>query len=158
MKTLLTTISALALFAAPAVAQTDNKPAAGTTGTQQSTGAAQSGAAAGASGSASGSMSAEDQEARTRATQNAERVGMQNVQVLDRVFVVQGLTPQGETVFMIVNPPGALIGIGAPTPGAAAAGNQGQQGGTATQGQQGGGSTTGATTGGTNATTDTKKN
>jgi hypothetical protein len=100
---LLSTVAALGMIAAPALAQTSP--------TEQPSGASQDTAAAPASDS---SAAAADEDARSRAVQNAEGAGMQNVTVLDRVFVVQGTTPQGETVFMLVNPPGALIGLGGP--------------------------------------------
>lgn len=74
------------------------------------------------SADASGSM-ASDQAAHDSAMKNAEGVGMQNVRILDRVFVVEGTTEAGRQVYMIVNPPGALIGIGAPIVADASAGS-----------------------------------
>jgi len=80
------------------------------------------------SADASGSM-ASDQAAHDSAMKSAEGVGMQNVRILDRVFVVEGTTEAGRQVYMIVNPPGALIGIGAPIVADASAGSGSSAGG-----------------------------
>lgn len=84
--------------------------------------AAQSGSTEAGTATDETSTASADQESRDRALKNAEGAGMTNVRVMDRVFVLQGMTPQGETVFMLVNPPGALIGIGSPV-GSGAAGS-----------------------------------
>ena len=69
-------------------------------------------AAGGVSASAAANAVA-DMEARDRAKRAAEAAGMQDVQVLDRVWVIRGTTTAGETVFMLVTP-SRLIGVGRP--------------------------------------------
>ena len=120
---LLSGVAALSFLLTPAMAQTSTEtpPAAST-----ETGAAATAAPAPTTDAGTADAAA-DQDARDRAVQNAQGLGMQNVTVMDRVFVVQGTTPQGETVFMIVNPPGALIGLGGPVNTQAAAPTGGAQ-------------------------------
>ncbi|MEF2553459.1 hypothetical protein VQ042_19210 [Aurantimonas sp. A2-1-M11] len=55
-----------------------------------------------------------DALARENAQRRAEEAGFDDVAVVDRAFVLQGVNAAGNEVFFIVNPPGALIGIGGP--------------------------------------------
>lgn len=117
------------------MAQNASGTAAATNAGTATTGAAQGGSTEAGTGAGETSTASADQESRDRAMENAEGVGMTNVRVMDRVFVLQGMTPQGETVFMLVNPPGALIGIGSPVnSGAAGSGSSASSAdGTSTQ-------------------------
>lgn len=98
MKTLFATATAIALFVSPALAQdAQDKPA--TAPADQTNGT---------------TTSAEDQVSRDNAMQSAKGAGMTDVAIVDRAFVLRGTNAAGNPVFMIVDPPGALIGIGAP--------------------------------------------
>ncbi|MEF2554286.1 hypothetical protein VQ042_23685 [Aurantimonas sp. A2-1-M11] len=98
MKTLFATATAIALFVSPAFAQdAQDKPA--TAHADQTNGT---------------TTSAEDQMSRDNAMQSAKGAGMTDVAIVDRAFVLRGTNAAGNPVFMIVDPPGALIGIGAP--------------------------------------------
>lgn len=103
MRTKVIAFAVATLFAGAAFAQTSS----GTNDQSESRSAAR-----GVSADAAANAIA-DMEARDRAKRAAESAGMQDVQVLDRVFVVQGTTTSGETVFMMVTPSG-LIGVGRP--------------------------------------------
>ncbi|MDY8110810.1 hypothetical protein U0C82_16845 [Fulvimarina sp. 2208YS6-2-32] len=98
MKFLFSTATALALFVSPVFAQDPSQAPAAQTDAQSS-------------GSAS---SADDRMARDSAMESAKGAGMSDVTVVERAFVLQGTNAAGNPVFMIVDPPGALLGIGAP--------------------------------------------
>ena len=57
---------------------------------------------------------ADDKATRDAAAKNAETAGLKDVTVLDRAFVLQGTNAAGNPVFLIVDPPGVLVGIGGP--------------------------------------------
>lgn len=88
MKGLMTGATALALLTAPALAQ------------ESATGAA-----------------APDQQAREMAMQSAEGVGMQNVGDVEGAFVLQGVSPTGTPIMMVVAPTGELLALAAPIGG-----------------------------------------
>ncbi|MEH6718445.1 MAG: hypothetical protein V7704_06140 [Aurantimonas endophytica] len=98
MKTIFATATAIALFAAPAFAQdAQQTKTTGATASPSST-----------------TTSAEDKASQDKAMKSAEGAGMTNVAVVDRAFVLEGTNAAGNPVYMIVNPPGMLLGIGAP--------------------------------------------
>jgi len=109
VRTLFGTAAALGLLVAPALAQ-DTNSAMGNQ-TQQT-----------AASASSQSSSASDDQARQNATKSAEGIGMKNVAIVDRAFVLEGVNAAGNKVFMIVNPPGVLVGLGAPVETASASG------------------------------------
>ena len=93
---ILTGVAALALLAAPALAQeaaTAEQPAAG----------GQQAAAAG-----------DPQMMMDTAIQSAEGVGMTSVAAVEGAFVLQGLSATGEPILMAVGPAGELLGIANP--------------------------------------------
>lgn len=68
-----------------------------------------------------------DQPMRDAAIQSAEGVGIQGVSGVEGAFVLQGISPTGMPILMIVGPAGELIAIAMPlvAPAAAAGGETG---------------------------------
>lgn len=139
-KLILGTATAIGLLLSPAMAQDAGTSTSGAQASPEAQG--QSSATGGsdkAAGQSASASSSADKEAHDSATKRAEDAGMTNVTVLDRAFVLQGTNDAGNPVFMIVNPPGALIGIGGPVM-TSAAGGTGEQASGST-GQQASGET-----------------
>ncbi len=145
-KLMLSTATALGLFLTPTLAEQaktdataagnaqiesqagDGAAAATATGADGSATSAKSdrmndaSADAGSDASASTRTAANDgdRQARDNATRSATQAGMTNVAVIDRAFVLEGTNSAGNKVYMIVNPPGVLVGIGGPVETASA--------------------------------------
>lgn len=150
-KLMLSTATALGLFLTPTLAEQaktdataagnaqiesqagDGAAAATATGADGSATSAKSdrmndaSADAGSDASASTRTAANevDRQARDNATRSATQAGMTNVAVIDRAFVLEGTNSAGNKVYMIVNPPGVLVGIGGPVETASADMNSG---------------------------------
>ena len=64
--------------------------------------------------------SADNQQRLDAAIQSAQGVGIQSAQAVERAFVLEGLSPQGGPLLMVVGPAGELLAIatpiGVPTP------------------------------------------
>jgi hypothetical protein len=58
--------------------------------------------------------STREAQAQTDAVRNAEGAGVQGPRVMTGVFVVEGLTPGGDPIHMIVGPTGELLAVAAP--------------------------------------------
>lgn len=117
MKKLLATTAALALFASPVLAQSDDPDTTTPEGEQSEM------SADGASG---GDISAEDVVAsQDRVRSVLETAGMSDVTILDAAYIVQATTPDGETVVMIIDTSGRVMGAQAtPTAPGAESGDQ----------------------------------
>ena len=106
---ILTGAAALALLAVPALAQE------ATTG-DQATGTAADQATA-ATGDQQMAAGGDPQMMRDAAIQSAEGVGITNVGDLAGAFVLQGTSPTGAPILMIVGPAGELVALATPIAG-----------------------------------------
>ena len=58
--------------------------------------------------------SADNQQVRDAAIQSAQSVGIQSAQPVEGAFVLQGISPQGGPLLMVVGPAGELLDIATP--------------------------------------------
>ncbi len=110
MNTLMTSsLAALALLAAPAFAQD-----ASTGGTMADPSAGTDPAAQGAEQMAAGQMAGGDPQIRQGAIQSAQGVGVADAAEVAGAFVLQGTSPTGAPIMMVVGPAGELLALATP--------------------------------------------